>query len=210
MISEKTIRSLNEFNAFVNEHNFIDDKWNKKQTSKLYTFSKELLKWNKKIRLTAAKDLDDLTRNHIADALHLLEDLPLDSNSALDVGSGGGLPVIPLAIATPNINWVSIEATAKKSTFLSHIKRECELKNFTALNCRYEDYLSKDIQHDLTVSRAVWSPDVWLEKAKHVTKKSGTILVLEAKTLVTQQKNMVRRNYSINGKNRGIVKVINI
>ena len=209
MNGDKPIHSFNDFNEFIGGHSATPSHWDATTSAKLYSYCQELLKWNKKIRLTAAKDLDDLSRNHISDALHLIEDIPKKSTSALDVGSGGGLPVIPFAIATPNISWTSLEAIAKKSAFLNHIKRVLELKNFTSLNIRFEDYAAKNIQHDVSVARAVWPPDVWLEKAKTVTRKSGTILILEASNLLTQKDDVNRRHYKVNGKKRSVVRVLN-
>lgn len=87
---------------------------------KLATFLSHLLLVNQQFNLTAIKDPAEAWVKHIADSLSLLPFLAaLDAKNVADIGSGGGLPGIPLAIAMPNVSFTLIESTGKKARFLS-------------------------------------------------------------------------------------------
>src|SRR5437764_5005793 len=130
--------------------------------SSLETYKQALLKWNEKINLIgpeAREHLDD----HIAEALAAAEILkPL--GEVLDFGSGGGLPAIPMAIASPAARWHLVEADQKKWSFLKHVVRECGL-NAVVYGDRLDRVLrrfSADLRFSLVTSRAVGAPEEWV------------------------------------------------
>ena len=209
MMKASETQTLAQFNEVLKGSDVDLKAINDMQKQQLFRFSTELLRWNSSIRLTAATDIQDLTIRHIFDALQLLEDIPNNATNALDVGSGGGLPVIPLAILKPKITWTSLETISKKHAFLCHIKRLLSLPNFIPLNLSFEDYSLKKTKHDLAISRAVWPPEQWLQKARGVVRTGGIVLVLEASQLLTSNFTGSRRHYTIDGKSRSITKVIN-
>ena len=85
--------------------------------SRLRSFAALLLRWNPTIRLIGSRDSDDLWQRHIADALQLMPLIPHHTQAALDLGSGGGLPGLVLAIAT-GIPFDLIESDGRKAAFL--------------------------------------------------------------------------------------------
>ena len=110
------------------------------ELDRIATFLALLLETNTRTNLTAIKDLADAWTRHILDSLTLLPmlaDLP-DGARVIDIGSGGGLPAIPLAIVSPHLRFTLLEATGKKCDFLRHAIAELGLANADVLQCRAE------------------------------------------------------------------------
>lgn len=132
------------------------------QEAKLLLFVDELLRWNKSINLTAITDRQEALIKHLVDSLSLLPYLHGDE-ILLDMGSGGGLPGLPLKIVRPGLRLTSIDAVAKKISFQKHIIRTFGLSGVVAQHGRLED-LGRDPtlsgRFDLVVARAFSSlPD---------------------------------------------------
>lgn len=130
------------------------------QLDRLASYAVELADWNTRFNLVAASTLADLTRRHLLDSLALATAWPADQppHNLADVGSGAGLPGIPLAILWPTTRVTLIEATGKKALFLRHIAHTLPLPNVTVLNDRAEA-IGQHPQHreryDLVTARAV-------------------------------------------------------
>lgn len=101
-------------------------------------FLEELLRWNQKINLTAIRNREEALEKHILDSLALLRVLPSEK-SLVDMGSGAGLPSIPLALAEPEREIISVDSVGKKINFQKHIKRLFGLNQFTAVESRVEN-----------------------------------------------------------------------
>lgn len=101
-------------------------------------FLEELLRWNKKINLTAISDMKTAVDKHLIDSLAVLPYIN-QKEVVIDIGSGGGLPVIPLAIAMPDVVFISVESVGKKIHFQKHAKRLLGLTNLTLVQSRIED-----------------------------------------------------------------------
>ena len=96
--------------------------------------------WNAQINVISRKDLEFLTERHILHSLSLLPYLgPLTGQRVVDIGTGGGFPGIPLAIAYPETEWVLVDSVGKKIKVVQAIAEELELKNVTALHSRVEN-----------------------------------------------------------------------
>lgn len=94
---------------------------------KLQQYISLLLKWNAKINLIAKSTIEDVWVRHIEDSLQMVEHIPADTKTLIDIGSGGGLPAIPLAIAT-GIPVHMVESDKRKSAFLRQALRELGLE----------------------------------------------------------------------------------
>ncbi|MBT0962122.1 16S rRNA (guanine(527)-N(7))-methyltransferase RsmG [Denitromonas iodatirespirans] len=105
---------------------------------KLVAYAALLAKWNKVYNLTAIRDPGQMMSHHLFDALSVLPHLAGVTQLA-DVGSGGGLPGIPLAIARPDMSVTSIETVNKKATFQQQAKIELKLANFEPVCARVEE-----------------------------------------------------------------------
>ena len=98
----------------------------------------ELLRWNRTHNLTAITDPDEVNEKHLADSLTLLP-LLAGARRLLDLGSGAGFPALPLKIACPELEVVSVDAVGKKIAFQRHVARTLQLSGFTAVHTRAED-----------------------------------------------------------------------
>lgn len=105
---------------------------------RLLAFAALLAKWNRVYNLTALREQSQMVTHHLLDSLSVLP--YLDAESIADIGSGGGLPGIPLAIAQPNIDVALIEASHKKASFLQQAKIELGLSNTAVVNERVEQW----------------------------------------------------------------------
>lgn len=104
---------------------------------KLLAFRDLLLKWNRTYNLTALRDPEQAVSHHLLDSLAILPHV--GGGALLDVGSGGGLPGIPLAIARPELAVTLVDAVQKKTTFLQQAAIELGLKNVAVHHARVEE-----------------------------------------------------------------------
>ena len=122
--------------------------------AKLSAYLDLLAKWNRVYNLTAIRDRARMQSHHVDDALAVLPFLPAkDASRLLDVGSGGGIPGIPLAIARPRWSIVLLDANTKKVAFLQQAAIELALANVRVVASRIED-LRDDARFDVVISRA--------------------------------------------------------
>src|SRR5262245_38642042 len=126
---------------------------NEAAADKLLAYRALLLKWNKTYNLTAIRDPEEVLIQHLLDSLVVAPFLPHGPQTLADVGSGGGLPGIPLAIARPGIAVTLVETSSKKSAFQQQAKIELGLNNVSIYSGRVEDYEPKQ-SFDGVISRA--------------------------------------------------------
>jgi 16S rRNA (guanine527-N7)-methyltransferase len=148
--------------------------------SRLLAFVALLQKWNRTYNLTAIRDEKEMLTHHLLDSLSLL---PALGESALvgrrwaDVGSGAGLPGIPLAIACPEVSVTSIETVEKKAAFQRQAKIELGLDNFAVENRRVEDMPAGGF--DAVVSRAFAELCDFVRLAGHLLAPSGRLYAMK-------------------------------
>ena len=106
--------------------------------AKLLAYVALLYKWNKTYSLTAMREQDKAVSHHLLDSLAILPFVP--SGSLLDVGSGGGMPGIPLAIACPELQVCLLDSNSKKAAFLRQAAIELALPNISVHCGRVEQY----------------------------------------------------------------------
>lgn len=120
------------------------------QQQQLSDYVALLAKWNKVYNLTSVRDINEMVSRHVLDSLTLLP--YLCGYSLLDVGSGGGLPGIPIAIARPDLAITLLDSNSKKTRFLQQAKAELGLDNVTVVHARIEQ---ADLpQFDMVTARA--------------------------------------------------------
>jgi 16S rRNA (guanine527-N7)-methyltransferase len=108
-------------------------------------------KWNRVYNLTAVRDRNQMLAQHVLDSMAVLPHIA--GATLIDVGSGAGLPGIPLAIARPDTHVTLLEANHKKSTFLKQAVIELGLGNVEVVNARAEGW-SAPMLYDVVISRA--------------------------------------------------------
>jgi len=121
--------------------------------AKLAAYLELLAKWNRTFNLTAIREPERMVTHHALDSLAIVPALPSRAIRVLDVGSGGGLPGIPIAIARPDAEVVMIDSSGKKATFLAQAAIELPLANASSVASRVEDYAPAR-PFDVVVSRA--------------------------------------------------------
>ena len=132
------------------------------QLEQFQLFYQELVDWNRRINLTAITDYEEVQVKHFLDSLTVtLAIKPPESGRdyrVIDVGTGAGLPGIPLKILWPEIRLVLLEATARKTTFLHHLKHKLGLEDIEVALGRAEE-IAHDTQYrekfDVVLSRGV-------------------------------------------------------
>lgn len=141
------------------------------------TFLSEMLRWNKRINLTSINNYDEALEKHLVDSLVLLPHLE-ESRCLLDMGSGGGLPGIPLAIARPDLEVWSVDSVGKKVNFQKHIKRLLALKNFFPEQGRLEK-LDLGKRFDFVTARALSHLSNIVSWALPMLQENGRLLVMK-------------------------------
>jgi len=148
---------------------------------RLLAFAALLQKWNKVYNLTSIRDAGQILTHHLFDSLAVLPHLGGIERLA-DIGSGGGLPGIPLAIATdgrvPALAIHSIETVNKKASFQQQAKIELGLANFIVLNERVEN-VHPDRPFDAVISRAFSELSDFVGLTAHLLRPGGRFLAMK-------------------------------
>lgn len=138
----------------------------------------ELQRWNKKVNLTAIRDRDEMVTAHLLDSL-VARPL-LHGVRILDVGTGGGFPGLPLAIAEPDREFDLVDSNNKKIMFVQHMVGLLGLDNVNAVKARTEDY-APGYRFDTVIARAVATVPRLLELAGHHVGEDGVFVALKGR-----------------------------
>jgi 16S rRNA (guanine527-N7)-methyltransferase len=147
-----------------------------------------LLDANTRMNLTRIANREDAEIKHIADALTLLPFIPAETTSLVDVGSGGGIPGIPLSIVLPNLKVILIESIRKKADFLRQTVQAMNLANVEIVNARVEDvaHSARRESFDVVTARALAPMNVLLEWCLPLVKRSGKLLAMKGEKVVEE------------------------
>ena len=145
---------------------------------KLLKYQALMIKWNRTYNLTAIRDPEEMLVHHLLDSLVVAPLLPHGPITLADVGSGGGLPGIPLAIARPEIQVTLIETSSKKSAFQQQVKIELGLSNVSVYSGRVEDYKTKQ-SFDAVISRAFAEIKDFVNWSGELAKPEGRLYAMK-------------------------------
>lgn len=166
----------------MNDHDFLT-----KQFSDLgfhlpvepfITYLTLLNKWNKAYNLTAIRSLEGMVTHHVLDSLAILP--WIKGPQLLDVGTGAGLPGIPLALAVPSLNVVLLDSNGKKIRFLREVKRTLELTNVEIVQTRAEAYHPPS-GFDTVTSRAFSTLESFVHWTRHLLSEKGIWLAMKGR-----------------------------
>jgi len=135
-------------------------------------------KWNQAFNLTAISDLDQMVIRHSLDSLSILPFI--DVSPVLDVGTGAGLPGIPLALARPDLEFVLLDSNGKKTRFLTQVKIELGIDNIDIIHSRIEDYRPGKT-FSIVTCRAFAAINTILERTQHLLTSETRILAMKGK-----------------------------
>lgn len=147
------------------------------QADQLITFAELLLTWSKHINLTGAKSMKAIVNEHYPDSFAVASRLSGEER-LVDVGSGGGLPALPLAVLCPALRISMVEPLAKKVAFLRTAVRELGFANATVVPGRAEALLGSEPGFDVAVSRATFAPAEWVVLGSKLVRPGGRVVVL--------------------------------
>ena len=149
------------------------------QLEKLLKYLELLQRWNKAFNLTAIRDPLQMVRLHLLDSL-AIHPYVQGLKSIIDVGTGPGLPGIPLAILNPEINFTLLDSNGKKTRFLFQAINELKLTNASEINHRVEVYQPNQL-FDAVISRAFSSISDMLNQCDHLVSDQGCFLAMKGK-----------------------------
>ncbi|WP_306535342.1 16S rRNA (guanine(527)-N(7))-methyltransferase RsmG [Geobacter sp.] len=149
------------------------------QVGRFALFAAELRKWNRKINLTAITTEREIALKHFVDSLSLCR-VVHKGGRLLDLGSGGGFPVIPFAIVHPSSESVSVDAVEKKVIFQRHVGRTLGLHHFMAIHARGEELAGRFAGHfDWVVSRAFTDIPTFVRMSLPLLAPGGRIVAMK-------------------------------
>lgn len=145
------------------------------QQDKLLDYLNALIKWNRVYNLTAVRDPLEMVAKHLLDSLSLRPFVV--GQQLLDVGSGAGLPGIPVAITRPDIAVTLLDSNSKKTCFLAYVKSQLQLENVTVIHHRVESFQST-IGYTTVTSRAFACLNTFVEQCGHLCDPAGEIIAM--------------------------------
>jgi len=146
------------------------------QVKRLLEYLLLLEKWNGAYNLTAIRDPEQMLHLHLLDSLSIIPFI--GGNNVLDVGTGPGLPGIPLAIFYPERKFTLMDSNGKKTRFLFQVKNELGLDNVTEIQSRVEAYQTTQ-RFDAITSRAFTSLSDMVEKTAHLLEENGRFYAMK-------------------------------
>ncbi|MCW1965614.1 16S rRNA (guanine(527)-N(7))-methyltransferase RsmG [Polynucleobacter sp.] len=172
------------------------------QVADLELFLEEMGRWNKVHNLTAIENEQDSVRLHLIDSIAVLpvlrQFLTMPSPKIADLGSGGGLPAIPIAILQSQWRLTLIEAVRKKTAFLQHVRGKLKLKNVEVLSDRVENVaLQQSNQFDAVISRAFTSLARFLDLSLPLLKPDGLVFAMKSKRADEEMAEVSKENWRL-------------
>ena len=151
------------------------------QQQQLLAYLDLLVKWNKVYNLTAVREPEQMLTQHLLDCLAIIQPLKQrmpQLKTLLDVGAGGGLPAVVLAIACPDVAVTAVDTVAKKAAFIQTVAHALGLPNLKGVHARVEDLTGP---HDLITSRAFASLVDFVQGSRQALAPEGVWMAMKGR-----------------------------
>jgi len=145
---------------------------------RLLAYLRLLFRWNSACNLTAVRDPAEMVTRHLLDSLAVAPHLPDRAPAILDVGTGAGLPGIPLALLFPDRRFTLLDSNGKKTRFLFQVKTRLGLANMSVQRARAEAWTPRQ-RFDVVLSRAFASLPEMANRCAHLLNGSGCFLAMK-------------------------------
>ena len=172
----------------------MEVEYSSKQRDMLLAYLQLLMTWNKAYNLTAIRDPGEMIRLHLLDSLAVLP--YISGKRLIDVGSGAGLPGIPLAIMCPERDFTLLDSNGKKTRFLFQARCDLGLSNLKEINSRVENH-QPEVPYDAVLSRAFTSVADMVKKCSHLLSPEGLFLAMKGK-FPQSELSEVGKDYKVN------------
>ncbi len=163
------------------------------QIDSLLVFVGLIEKWNKSFNLTAIRDRNEMLRLHILDSLAVLPFI--SGNKIIDVGTGAGLPGIPLAIFLPHVQFTLLDSNSKKTRFVQQAVMELQLPNVEVVHSRVES-LGREGEYDVVLSRAFAGLEDIMSLTEYLLQSAGVLIAMKGQVPELELKEM-SRSYTV-------------
>ncbi len=160
------VSGLNQLNLTLSES----------QIHQLLNFIALIEKWNKAYNLTAIRNKEEMVRLHLLDSLSVAP--YVEGKRVIDIGTGAGLPGIPLAICLPDVDFTLLDSSSKKTRFVQQVVLELKLKNVIVCTARVESYNPPQL-FDAVLTRAFADLNDIVKLTAHLLTKSGVLMAMK-------------------------------
>jgi 16S rRNA (guanine527-N7)-methyltransferase len=141
---------------------------------KVRVYTDLLLRWNQTLALTAVTEPVEIVRFHFGETLFGMQAAQIENGRLADLGSGAGLPGVPIALAKPGLKVILVESNGKKAAFLGEVLRRLSLDNVSVYHGRAEEMPSPD-RFEFVAARALGDYPKWLEWASERLAPGGRV-----------------------------------
>jgi len=172
----------------------MEVEYSSEQRDMLLAYLQLLMTWNKAYNLTAIRDPGEMIRLHLLDSLAVLPHI--SGKRLIDVGTGAGLPGIPLAIMCPERDFTLLDSNGKKTRFLFQARCDLGLSNLKEINSRVESH-RPEVPYDAVLSRAFTSVADMVNKCSHLLSPEGLFLAMKGK-FPQSELSEVGKDYKVN------------
>ena len=173
-----TVRMMNYRQHLLNGCTTLNLEISEDKVAKLLCFIDLIAKWSKAYNLTAIKDKREMVDLHLLDSLTVIP--YLDGERIIDIGTGAGLPGIPLAICLPHMAVTLLDSNAKKTRFVQQAVLELKLANVQIVHSRSEDYQPGQA-FNTVITRAFAELSDIVKSTKHLLTTNGKIIAMKGR-----------------------------